>query len=178
MSQILGVITFLPDATKSHGLRMPSIHHNKTIPFYVDSSYHSFKFSEFSSFGFECLSDGFADVGRDNVLTTFWQPFDNSILRTILSKFWFWVFVRWFCRCWAKIVLGRDNFLTTFWQLFDNFFFFNFLTNFLSTFWQTFWQLFDKFLTNFWKLFYNFGKLVDNFLIVLLNCGNKYYGIQ
>jgi hypothetical protein len=58
----------------AYGLRMPSIHHNQTVPFFVHSS----------SFG---------------------------------------VFVRWFCRCWAKIVLGRDNVLTTFstfWQLFDN----------------------------------------------------------
>jgi hypothetical protein len=42
------------------------IHHKTSILVdslsILDSSYHSFKFSGFSSFGFECLSNGLADI--------------------------------------------------------------------------------------------------------------------
>jgi hypothetical protein len=93
---------------------------------FVDS--WSLLHSNFSSFGFECLSDGDNFLWQlfDNVLTTVWQLFDN-----FLTTF--------------------DNYLTTFWQLFDNFL--TTFDNFLTTFWQFFDIIFDLFFDNFMSNF-------------------------
>jgi hypothetical protein len=85
-----------------------------------------------------------------NLLTTFWQLFDNFFT-------FFWHFF-------DNVLTTFANFLPTIGQLFWQF------LHFLTAFWdflRTCWQFFVNFLTVFWQFFL--------ILMVLASCGNKYY---